>query len=759
MIYEPTTHGIDIRTDTIPAILSPQTDERLLGPMLKVTLPDGAVLDMPDGATAADVAARIGAGLARAAIGARITGLDDKLPRTIDLTARLPGDCQIAIITNNADDPEALRILRHSTAHVMAEAICSLFPDTKLVYGPPVDNGFYYDIDLPRRLTPDDFPAIEERMARIIKEDRPFTRYEMPRAEGMKKLHAEGNPYKIDNAVRAEGDVLSFYVTGPEPGRNWEDLCMGTHVPSTGRIGAYKVLNVAGAFWHGDATKQQLQRVYGTAFPKREQLAAYLEQLEQARRRDHRRIGQELGLFTIDPLVGSGMILWKPKGAIIRMLLEEHLRARLREHGYQPVFTPHVGRLELYRISGHFPYYRDSQFPPLYESDAARILNELWIAEHERDDDQPITPVQRRLLDEMKIADPLMHERLTAGGESEHALHWEPGRKSENLRLIREQLQQADGFLLKPMNCPHHIRLYASEPRSYRDLPVRFAEFGTVYRYEQSGELSGMTRVRGFTQDDAHIFCTTEQLPKELASCLILTRYVLDMLGLKDYRVRVGLHDPDDPKFIRNPQAWAAAEAAIRAAAAQSGMSATEEIGEAAFYGPKIDFLVRDCIGREWQLGTVQVDYTQPERFGLEYIGSDNRPHRPVMVHRAPFGSMERFIGILIEHFEGAFPVWLAPVQVVVASISERSEEYARQVCERLTAVGIRAELDDSPEKIGPKKHRARQMKVPYILVVGEKEAAAGAVNVNERDANRAEDVSLEAFLERLSSENRPGTS
>lgn len=711
--------------------------------MISVTLPDESVKQMPDGASSADVAAEIGPGLAAAALGAVANFGNGDV--TLDLRAALPGDCKLALLTSR--NPESLDILRHSTAHVMAEAICQLWPQTRLVYGPTVEGGFYYDVDLDKKLTPDDFPAIEAEMKKIVAEDRPFTRYEMSRDEGLAKVRAEGNPFKVENALRAKGEALSFYVTGAEPGQDWEDLCMGTHLPSTKRIGAFKVLSVSGAFLHGDASKQQLQRVNGTAFHRKKELKAYLVQMEEAKKRDHRKLGQELGLFTLDPMVGTGLVLWKPNGAIIRTLLEDYLREELTRHGYQPVYTPSIGRLELYRTSGHFPYYQDSQYPPLYERPSASLLSAVSRV-HCECNAQGASASDRaeRMKEVTGPLQELLGFEIPSDGLDEAAM-----------KRLDDHLATEEGHLLRPMNCPHHVRIYASEPRSYRDLPVRLAEFGRVYRYEQSGEVSGMTRVRGFTQDDAHLFCMPEQLPEELAACLQLTRYVLDGLGLHDYRVRVGLHDPDDDKFINNPEGWAQAEAAIRHAVKASGMEATEEIGEAAFYGPKIDFVVKDCIGREWQLGTVQVDYNLPERFGLEYAGRDNKQHRPVMIHRAPFGSFERFMGILIEHYEGAFPFWMAPVQVVVASISEKSAAYAKELADGLRAAGLRIELDDTPERIGPKKHRARKMKVPYIAVVGEQEATSRTVNVNDREGRQLDNMDLKLFLTMLLQANKPG--
>ena len=699
------------------------------------------MLAVANGSTAAEVAQQIGAGLARQAVAARISTNGDHA--VYDLNRPLPGDCSLAILTGNDDNAESLYVLRHSCAHVMAEAICKLIPDTKLVYGPPLEDGFYYDIDAPRSLTPDDFPRIEEEMTRIVRENRPFRRYELPRPEAMVKLRDEGNRYKIDNAERAEGDCLSFYITGEHVGRDFEDLCRGPHIPHTGWIKAFKVRQVSRSFYRGDVKDQPLQRVYGTAFFKKSSLEDYLRQLEEAKKRDHRVIGRDLDLFTIDESVGPGMILWMPKGAVVRTELQNYLTEEMLKLGYQLVYTPHIGRLKLYRTSGHFPYYKDSQFPALYENDRARVLNDLWEACVARGDAAGMSSAEKACFEELARIDEAAASRIV--GQKKYSSGSDMGR--HNRKVIEECLEEGDGFLLRPMNCPHHIRIYASRPRSYRDLPFRVAEYGTVYRYEQSGELSGMTRVRAFTQDDAHLFCTEEQLAEELVTTVKLTRQVLEVLNLKDYRVRVGLRGPSGDKYVGAKENWDRAEEAIRRAARESGVPFTEELGEAAFYGPKIDFIVKDCIGRSWQLGTVQADYNLPERFDLTYIGRDNAAHRPVMVQRAPFGSLERFVGILIEHFAGAFPLWLSPVQVGVASVSEKSVEYGRAVVQRLHSAKLRVELDESDEKIGPKKHRFRAAKVNYILVVGEKEAAEQTVNVNDRDGRTLGNMTLERFV------------
>ena len=651
--------------------------------MITITLPDGAKKQFDAvSVTPLQVAQAIGPRLARDAIGALING------QLADLSTPIGQDAAVAIITAKATDPNAVYLLRHSTAHVMAEAITRLFPAVRLAYGPPVETGFYYDMELSQPIREEDFPRIEAEMEKIVAENRPFTRYELPRQAALAKLEQEANPYKLDNAQRALAAdpqaVISFYATG-EPQKNWEDLCRGPHLPATGRIGAFKVTSVAGAYWHGDASKQQLQRIYGTAFFSRQELESHLALIEEAKRRDHRVIGKQLGLFTISPLVGSGLILWMPKGGVVRQELENFMRLELIRRGYNSVYTPHIGNINLYKTSGHYPYYKESQFPTI----------------------------------KMKERD--------GTDESE--------------------------YLLKPMNCPHHIQIYAAEPHSYRDLPIRLAEFGTVYRFEQSGELSGMTRVRGFTQDDAHLFCTTEQVEAELRSTVDMVLLVFKTLGFTDYQCRVSLRDPASDKYAGDPALWDRAEATLRKIVKDVGIRHEEAIGEAAFYGPKLDFLVKDVIGRQWQLGTVQLDYVLPERFALEYIGADNSPHRPVMIHRAPFGSMERFTGILIEHFAGAFPTWLSPVQAVVLSISEKFVTYAQEVNRALLAAGVRSDLDLADDKIGAKIRRAREQKIPYLLIVGAKEMEAAAVAVRTRKDQDLGAMPLAAFIEKITTE------
>jgi threonyl-tRNA synthetase len=673
--------------------------------MVQITLPDGSRREYDRPISVAEVAADIGERLAKDALGARIDG------ELSDLSTVISTNAEVTIITSKPRDEagqqDALYLLRHSAAHVMAEAIQCVVPEALLVYGPPVEDGFYYDIRFPdsRPLSATDFDAIQEEMAKIVAEDRPFTRYEMPAEEGLAKLRDEGSKYKLDNAERAIGagsSALSWYATGT-PNENWEDLCMGPHVPSTGRIGAFKLMSIAASYWHGDASSDSLTRVYGTAFGTPKDLRRHLNMLEEAKKRDHRLLGKKLGLFTIDEKVGQGLALWRPNGAIVRRELEEFIRAELIKQGYSAVYTPHIGKLDLYRTSGHFPYYSASQYPPIIDSD-----------------------------------------QLTAMAGA-----------NKSCADLANALEtgEIDGYLLKPMNCPHHIRIFDAEPSSYRDLPIRLAEFGTVYRYEQSGELNGLTRVRGMTQDDAHIFCTEEQLADELVGCLELVKLILGTLEINDYRVRVGLRDPDDTKFTGDPEAWDKAEAACRAAAETLGKPYTQEPGEAAFYGPKIDFVVRDAVGREWQLGTIQVDYVLPERFDLSYIGPDNKPHRPVMVHRAPFGTMERFVGVLIEHFSGAFPTWLSPEQARVLPISEKFVGYADSVHAALKARGVRVSVDARDERISAKIKVGADERVPYLLVVGGKDEEGRTVSVRKRGKGDIGAVDLDQFVEQISEE------
>jgi threonyl-tRNA synthetase len=588
-----------------------------------------------------------------------------------------------------------LERLRHSCAHVMATAILRLWPNAQFAYGPPVESGFYYDFDLPNhRITPDDFETIEAEMKKVARENQKFEKRIISREEaralaesgrlgGLGERPDNRSVFKLDLIDKIpEGEEISCYQNG-----DFIDLCAGPHVNYTSKCKNIKLMAVSSSYYLGDDSKPQLQRVYGTAFATPEELAQHLHNLEEAKKRDHRRLGKELQLFAVDEKVGQGLILWLPKGAVIRQQLQDFISEELRKTGYSQVFTPHIGKLDLYRTSGHFPYYKESQFAAIPERDQFQKLAD----------------------EKCSCAD------LAAGLES----------------------GELDGYLLKPMNCPHHIRIFAQSPKSYRDLPVRLAEFGTVYRWEQSGELGGMTRVRAFTQDDAHLFCTPEQVGAEIIGCLKLVKTVLTTLGMNDYRVRVSLRDPDSSKYVGDPANWDKAEEALRQAAIWLGVPFTEEPGEAAFYGPKIDFVIKDVIGREWQLGTVQVDYNLPERFELEYIGADNTKHRPVMIHRAPFGSMERFTGVLIEHFAGHFPTWLSPEQVRVLPISEKSEAFASEVLAQLQAANLRATLDTAPDKIGAKIRNAQLERVPYMLVIGEKEAAIQSVSV--RHAKRGD--------------------
>jgi len=620
-----------------------------------------------------------------------------------------------------------LEELRHSASHVLATAVLRLYPDAKLDIGPPTDTGFYYDIDLDHKLTTDDLVKIEEEMKKIAEENQRFDRKEVSREEAVEIIKSRGQErYKLGRlADIPEGEKISFYTNG-----EFSDLCAGTHIRYTAKLKAFKLLSIAGAYHRGDETNKQLQRIYGTAFPTKEELAAYLTQLEQAKLRDHRKLGKELKLFHIDEDVGQGLILWTPAGSILRQELQTFIATELRKQGYHQVFSPHIGRLSLYKTSGHFPYYKDSQFPPIVEKDylAQLVSSGCSCAE--------------------------MANRIEAVSQKFAAdVNARTGKETITADRVLPEDQLIDGFLLKPMNCPHHIKIFASQPHSYRDLPVRLAEFGTVYRWEQSGELNGMTRVRGFTQDDAHLFCTPEQVAHEVLGCLSLVKIVLTTLGMSDYRVRVGLRDPDGKKFAGDPEKWDLAENACREAAKTLGVPFTEEPGEAAFYGPKIDFVIKDVIGREWQLGTVQVDYVLPVRFGLSYIGADNTAHTPVMIHRAPFGSMERFCGVLIEHFAGDFPLWLAPEQIRLVPISDKVMDYAKAVLAQMQAADLRVTLDTHSDKLGAKIRRGEIDKVPYVLVLGQKEAEAQSASLRSRAKGDEGVHKIEDLVARFKSE------
>ncbi len=659
---------------------------------MQITLPDGSVRDLPDGSSGYDLAQSISSGLARAALAVSVDG------EVRDLHRPLPNSATVAILTWDTD--EGKTAFWHSTAHLMAEALEALHPGVQFGIGPAIDNGFYYDVDLSRTdidtLSPDDLEQIEAKMKELAKQDNRYERREVSKQEALDYFGEKDDGYKLELIEELEDGTITFYQQG-----NFVDLCRGPHIPSTKPIKYPKLLNIAGAYWRGDETRPQLTRIYGVSFPKLSMLEEHLERLELARQRDHRKLGKELGLFMFSNRVGPGLPMWLPKGAVLRETLVDFLKDEQLRRGYEPVITPHIGRLDLYRTSGHYPYYADSQFPPMLERGGAVIPH----GEHP-------------------------DERSHEGHEDEQ------------------------GYLLKPMNCPHHTQIYDHAPRSYRDLPVRLAEFGQVYRFEQSGELGGLTRVRGFTVDDAHIFCTPEQVKDEFKDAIDLTLLVFRALDFHDFRAQVSLRDPSNTeKYIGDDAQWETAQAAVRDAAAEMGLDTVEEEGEAAFYGPKLDFMVKDALGREWQLGTVQVDYNLPERFDLTYIDEHDNRVRPVMIHRAPFGSLERFIGVLIEHTGGDFPVWLAPTQIKVLPVSDAFNDYGQSVLDQLRAAGLRAELDDRSEKVGRKIRDAEVAKTPYMLIVGAKEQESGSVGVRRHGEGDQGATSTADFVEQIQTE------
>ncbi|MBF9140333.1 threonine--tRNA ligase [Hymenobacter properus] len=639
--------------------------------MLNITLPDGSLRQLADGASGYDLAASISEGLARNALAVSVNG------EVRDLHRPLPDNAQVSILTWNDDSGKST--YWHSSAHLMAEALEALYPGVKLAIGPAIENGFYYDVDLGegRSISSEDFPEIEKKMLELAKNKSQYIRKEVSKADAIAYFTEKQDPYKLELLENLEDGNITFYTQG-----GFTDLCRGPHIPDTGTIKAAKLMNVAGAYWRGDEKNKQLTRLYGITFPKAKDLAEYLERLEEAKRRDHRKLGKELKLFAFSEKVGAGLPLWLPKGTALRERLEQFLRKAQVKAGYSPVVTPHIGSKELYVTSGHYEKYGADSFQPIK------------------------TP--------------------------------NPGEE----------------FLLKPMNCPHHCEIYKTEPRSYRDLPVRLAEFGTVYRYEQSGELHGLTRVRGFTQDDAHIFCRPDQVLEEFTKVIDIVLYVLKALDFPDFTAQISLRDPENKtKYIGSDENWEKAEAAIQQAALEKGLNTVTEYGEAAFYGPKLDFMVRDAIGRRWQLGTIQVDYNLPERFDLEYTAADNSKQRPVMIHRAPFGSLERFVAVLIEHCGGNFPLWLTPEQFIVLPISDKYSDYAYQVKAQLEQHDLRGTVDGRDERIGRKIRDAEMGKIPYLLVVGEKEAQDNIISVRKHGEGDLGSMPLEAFVKSVQSQ------
>ncbi len=649
-----------------------------------IRVPNGEDINYTGGGKLKDIILKLDKSLLKNFIAAKSGDL------IVDFHVDLDGNTEVDLLSWK--DPEAASIYRHSMSHVLAQAVKRLYPEAQLAIGPAIENGFYYDFDVEKPFTQDDLVLIEKEMKRVIKQNHKFKRLDVTRAEAKDLIGEARYKREILNDL-AEDELLSFYQDG-----EFVDLCRGPHMLNTGQVKHVKLLSVAGAYWRGDQDRPMLQRIYGTAFTTRDELDAYLKRLEEAKRRDHRVLGRQLKLFHIDEEVGQGLVLWTPDGAIIRDELQAFISSELKKQGYSQVHTPHIGKLDLYRTSGHFPYYQESQYPPLIDHEHLQKLSD---------------------------------DGCTCGELSNQM-----------------QTGDIDGYLLKPMNCPHHIKIFGSQQHSYRDLPVRLAEFGTVYGWEQSGELGGMTRVRGFTQDDAHLFCTEDQIADELIGCLSLVKIIFGVLGMEEYRVRVGLRDPDSSKYVGDPAKWDRAEEACRKAAEQLEVPFSEEAGEAAFYGPKIDFVVKDVVGREWQLGTVQVDYNLPERFDLGYVDAQNEIQRPVMIHRAPFGSLERFVGVLIEHFAGAFPIWLSPVQVVLLPIAERHAEYAEKVFTKLKTAGIRVQLNAASETLNKRIRHAQSQKIPYMFVMGDREVEDGLISIRLRDGKNLDPLTMDESIE-----------
>ncbi len=636
--------------------------------MIKITLPDGSVREVPEGSSAMDVAKDISHGLARNVLSASFNG------KTVEATDPLPGDGELTLYT--WDNPEGKKAFWHSSAHLLAQTLLQFYPDAKLTIGPAIENGFYYDVDFgDKSIGEGDFEKIEKKMLENAREKHEFNVHPVSKADAL-AMYTD-NPFKTELIENLQDGDITFCDHA-----DFTDLCRGGHIPNTGFIKAVKVMSVAGAYWRGNENNPQLTRVYGISFPKASMLTEYLELLEQAKQRDHRKLGKELELFTFSQKVGQGLPLWLPKGAELRERLEQFLKKAQRTAGYQPVITPHIGNKELYVTSGHYAKYGKDSFQPIN------------------------TP------------------------------------------------EEGEEYLLKPMNCPHHCEIYKSAPRSYRDLPVRFAEFGTVYRYEQSGELHGLTRVRGFTQDDAHLFCTPDQLKDEFKKVIDLVLYIFKTLDFKEYTSQISLRDKENrEKYIGSDENWEKAESAIKEAVEEKGLPFVIEYGEAAFYGPKLDFMVKDALGRQWQLGTIQVDYNLPERFELEYKGADNEMHRPVMIHRAPFGSMERFVAVLLEHCAGNFPTWLTPTQIAILPISDKYMDYAQKVSYLLKNNDLRALVDERAEKTGRKIRDAEVSKIPYMLIVGEKEEESQTVSVRKHGEGDIGTMSLEEFIHKVNTE------